>query len=326
MKRILGAAGVILLLGLAVLFRKQLAPVLNAALSPAAVVEEDICARVSGTPIDWAAVSLDYGRTWQEANSREGKCVFFLEAGSRKLSQGAVMIHLKRISGQEELWKLFPDREMLLAQSSEPISLEQTAPAARESLMGLFSTDRVALVIGALFTAAFFLSHTYRQTRLLEEIRQTGEQTSFLLQKSQRKAVELSALPGGAAGWIANRLQEGFGIYPDLNEAAILVLERYPLIHAIASDGCAIAISPHPKKVLLKRSRHLKLDRKERSRLARLTHDKQALEVVKWGKAFRHALGPSGETFDIEARMLAEQLDFKWGQPDFLYFYMLRKD
>ena len=112
----------------------------------------------------------------------------------------------------------------------------------------------------------------------------------------------------------------------DLNEAAILVLERYPLVHAISSDGCSIAISPHPKKVLLKRSKDLKPDRKERSRLDRLTHDKQAVEVVKWGKAFRHALGPSGETFDIEARMLAEQLDFKWGQPDFLYFYMLRKD
>ena len=80
-----------------------------------------------------------------------------------------------------------------------------------------------------------------------------------------------------------------------------------------------MVISPHTKKALLDRFG----SRGRRSSLERLSAQAQAREVVRRGKVVRHCLGGSGETFDIEARLLAEALDFSWGQPDFLYFYAL---
>jgi hypothetical protein len=325
MKKIAGFTFLSLIAGLSIYFHRPLVSAVRNMLSPVIAFEEDICSRVGGPAIAFAEYSLDAGHTWQPAAGGKEVCSAYIQLGAGPNAHENVFLHLQRADGQYELWQVTAGSERRLSASPNPIAVETAVPSteggsARDTLDpgkgGWGGLIAVVLVLGV-----SFLLQTHRQTRLLEEIRRTGEQTNFLLQKSQRKEVELSTLPGGVTGWIASRVQEGFGVYPDLDEAAVEVLERFPMLYLTSLEGHRIVISPHPKKALLRQLGVLAPRQGMGSRLGRLSHELQAVEVVRRGRVVRHSLGVSGETFDIEARLLAEALDFNWDQPDFLYFF-----
>ena len=317
--------GVYMIVGLSIYFHKPLVSAVRNLLSPGSFLEEDICSRIGGPAIAFAEYSLDAGATWQTAVRGKETCSVYIQFGAVRQANENVLLHLQRANDQYELWQVTAGSERRLSASPNPITVETAVPKSEViRAWDLFVPGKGGwrgLIAAVLVIAAAFLLQGIRQSRLLEEIRRTGEQTNFLLQKSQRKAVELSALPGGVEGWIASRVQEGFGVYPNLDDASLVVLERYPMIFATSREGHRIVISPHTKKALLRLLGAFAPRNRLRSRLGRLSHEQQALEVVRWGKVMRHSLGGSGETFDIEARLFAEALDFNWGQPDFLYFF-----
>lgn len=329
MKKIAGFVFLGLIVGLSIYFHKPLVVAARNVLSRESFVEEDICSRVSGPAIAFAEYSLDDGATWQGAARGEEACSVYIQFGAVRHANENVLLHLQRANGLYELWQVTAGSEMKLSASQNPITVETAVPKSEViRAWDFLDPGKVGwggLVAAVLVIAAAYLLQGTRQIRLLEEIRHAGEQTNFLLQKSQRKAVELSALPGGVEGWIASRVQEGFGVYPDLEAASLVVLERYPMIFATSREGHGIVISPHAKKALLRLPGAFAPRNALRSRLGRLSLEQQALTVVRRGRVVRHSLGGSGETFDIEARLLAEALDFNWGQPDFLYFFGLLK-
>jgi hypothetical protein len=248
--------------------------------------------------------------------------------------QEAVFLAVSREGGTHELWRIWAEGQALISESDTPFVFGNRQDSGVVDFLTLAAGgggDAApwgipgALALITVILLALILIQEVRQMGILDEIRKTNEQNYYIAQRSQRLDTELSELPAGPLPWLASHFKDSFGVYPELNEAAVRVLDQYPVIYGYTSKGNAYAVSPYGRKELLKKfSLHLPR-RMRKSKLGKITEDQQAEEIVKKGRVSRHALGKSGETFDIEARLLARALDFDWGQPNILYFYLMDK-
>lgn len=311
-------------------FRGALVQVFGRIISPE--TGEDICDRFEPQfDISEAYVSRNAGSSWQTASTGSDSCTFMLQMDD--ISEDApIKLAIALANEVYQVWEIWADGTELVEETTIPfkfeISVSDSVPFWDQGRSLSIHYEEVSLYFLAILILVLLIAQTFvslRIARLMDDIRVINERSYFAVQKSQRLSVELSELPGGPLGWLANHIQQGFGVFLTFDQAALFVLDHYPLVYAVATEGYSFVVSPHNKKELLKKLALSNPSKSRTSRLTKLTEDRLAYDVVLKGEVVRLSLGWSSETFDIEAGLFAKALDFHWGQPDFLYFYMLKR-
>lgn len=172
----------------------------------------------------------------------------------------------------------------------------------------------VILLFGIFLVAIFYFR---RQAVALEETRDIELKRYMLAVKRQRAQEKTKKLTGGAHGWLADQIQEEFGLSLSLDEDKTITLESLPVLVAYSADGDPIVISPMQHRRLRKKLKDLT---KKSSRLNEMPDEHTALALLKKVKRVaERSLANAGEYFDIQAKQAGDELKTGWGQPDILY-------